>query len=92
MATIRTLWKEFRECFWTLDYKLLSMTENLWFGPFVLTYDPVINWMIFWNHPAGWRHPVDIPARLMDFLDQIGRGQFRQARKTLNNALDAFAS
>jgi hypothetical protein len=90
IATISTLWQEFRECIWTLDYKLLGASENLWFGPFVLTYDPVINWVIFWNHPEGWRHPVNIPTWLMDALDQIGRGQFRQAFKTINNALDAF--
>ena len=90
IATISTLWQEFRECIWTLDYKLLGASENLWFGPFVLTYDPVMNWAIFWNHPEGWRHPVNIPTWLMDALDQIGRGQFRQAFKTINNALDAF--
>ena len=53
IATIWMIWKQFRECIWTLDYKLLGMTENLWLGPFVLTYDPVINWVIFWNHPEG---------------------------------------
>jgi hypothetical protein len=52
--------------------------------------DPVINWMIFWNQPEGWRHPVNTPTWLMEALDQLGRGQFRQALKTINNALDAF--
>jgi hypothetical protein len=83
IATIWTTRKEFRECIWTWDYKLLGIAENLWFGPFVLTYDPVINWAIFWNHPKGWQHPVSIPTWLMDALDQIGRGQFRQTLKTL---------
>lgn len=83
IVTIWTTRKEVRECIWTLDYKLLGITENLWIGPFVLTYDTVINWVIFWNHPEGWRHPVNIPTWLMDALDQIGRGQFRRALKTL---------
>jgi len=90
IATIWTILKEFWECTWKLDYQLLGMTENLWIGPFILTYDPVINWVIFWNHLEGWRHPVRIPTWLMDALDQIGRGQFRQALKTINKALDGL--
>jgi hypothetical protein len=41
------------------------------------------------NKPTGGSsNGLSLPK--MDALDQIGHGQFRQALKTINNALDAF--
>lgn len=79
---------------WRFEYKCDNFEEVFSFGPFILSYDVVAEWILFIRQREPGYHVVvfEIPASIMNILYSLGQLKFRMALSYLFVfLLDTFA-
>ena len=66
---------------WRLDYKSDDFEEIISFGPFILSYDVVTEWILFIRQQEPCYHLVvlESPASFMNILYNLGQFKFKMA-------------
>ena len=66
---------------WRLNYKSDDFEEVFSFGPFILSYDVVTEWILFIRQREPGYHVVvfEIPASIMNILYSLGQFKFKMA-------------
>ena len=79
---------------WRLDYQSDDFEEVFSFGPFILSYDVITEWILFIRQREPRYHVVvfEIPASIMNILYSLGQFKFKMALGYLFVCLlDTFA-